>query len=87
MEEKLNINWCRISSPAIPFIEFTNEVVNNALNVQEDFLSALRPRFPRFRKRSIFVSQHGLSLGIRKWNPQNLFLSALAYTYLKYVEL
>jgi len=44
MEEKLNINWCRISSPAIPFVEFTNEVVNNALNVQEDFLSTLRPR-------------------------------------------
>jgi len=44
MEEKFDINWCRISSPAIPFIEFTNEVVNNALNVQEDFLSALRPR-------------------------------------------
>jgi len=53
MEEKFNINWCRISSPAIPFVEFTNEVVNNALNVQDDFLSALRPRFPgRFRKRS-----------------------------------
>ena len=44
MEEKFTVNWCRVSRPAIPFIEFTNEVVNNALNVQEDFLSSFQRR-------------------------------------------
>lgn len=38
-EKALNLNWCSIESPVIPYVEFLNEVVNNALNVQDDFIN------------------------------------------------
>jgi len=35
----LNLDWCNISRPRIPYHEFLNETINNALDVEKDFVN------------------------------------------------
>lgn len=37
--KKLKLDWCKISKPRIPYDEFLNETINNALDVEKDFVN------------------------------------------------
>lgn len=38
-----DIDWIKINRPKVPFPEFVNDVINNALNVEHDFVSLRYP--------------------------------------------
>ncbi|CAG5108585.1 Oidioi.mRNA.OKI2018_I69.chr1.g3865.t1.cds [Oikopleura dioica] len=41
--KKLGVNWISVNRPKIPYSEFVNEVINNALRVERDFINLRYP--------------------------------------------
>lgn len=39
LAKSLKLDWCNISRPRLPYAEFLNETVNNALDVEKDFVN------------------------------------------------
>lgn len=50
----LKLDWCNISRPRLPYVEFLNETVNNALDVEKDFVNYKFPNGEESMDNDIF---------------------------------